>query len=110
MAEVSIDGAHMAVTVNAGLRGRVWVKLHEVEDGVAEDLTFYLSGEVAKGIADTIESRGEMTAQGASCFAMHPDEAISVTIGKVSIWMGADEADDLAESIRKALAWKEAHP
>lgn len=109
MAEVSIDGAYMAITVNAGTGGAVWLSFHGLWETGAK-LTFRLPGEVAKGIADTIGSRAEMTAQGASCFAMHPDEAVSLRLGKTSVWMGIEEADDLARSIRKALSWKEAHP
>ena len=108
MAEVSIDGAYMAITVNAGIGGAVRLSFHDLGELMAT-LSYVRPGEVAKGIADTIGSRGEMTAQGASCFAMHPDEAVSLRLGKTSVWMGIEEADDLARSIRKALSWKEAH-
>lgn len=108
MAEVSIDAAHMAVTVKAGIGGRVWLSFHEITGEAS--LTYRLDGFTARSIASTIEYRGESAVEEMHCFAKNPDEAVCLRLGKTSVWMGIEEADDLAESIRKALAWKEAHP
>ena len=108
MAEVSIDAASMAVTVKAGIGGHVWLSFHEIS-GEA-NLTYRLDAFTARSIAATIEYRGESAVEEMRCFAKNPDESVSLRLGKTSVWMGIEEADDLAESIHKALSWKEAHP
>lgn len=107
MAEVSIDAARMAITVKAGIGGYVWLSFHEIMGEAS--LTYRLAKDVAEAAADAIESRGETRGGDISCFAKCPDEAL-LMLGTTSVWMGIEEADDLARSIRKALSWKEAHP
>lgn len=108
MAEVSIDAASMAITVKAGVGGYVWLSFHEIT-GEA-NLTYRLDAFTARSVAAVIECRGEARVDDVYCFAKDPDEAVSLRLGETSVWMGIEEADDLAESIRKALRWKEAHP
>ena len=94
--------------VKPGLCGRTWFEAREVPASVGGmRWECALPEAAAESLALAVESRESGQGEGWATDPCGDEVIITVKRGRFKLSRG--EADDLAESIRKALAWKEAH-
>lgn len=111
MATMVIHEHECEVAVKPGLCGRVWLKVVKTPAEIGGGTWgCAIPGDAADAIADAIEC-GAAMASGSGEYVYFPFEGMAkIVVRHAMLTMTEGEAKDVAKGIRKALAWKEAHP